>query len=205
MENYIKKFLEIKTKLRNMWKDIEEKIDDSLTNFFNNAFKILFQNLNSYSSGQISERNNNIRSLVFFVQNKGEDIIRVDISINSIGLKYNYTIMKDGICNFKLDVSVSSDIDANFEVSVDNSLKARLVGQLASGRINLESKYLTKQKNVKVKINPMIDQTQYNTIVEKYNYIKKKWETENNQTIYIQGSYDGITIEKDFKNYENNI
>ena len=196
---------QIKTKLGNVWKDIEDAIDDSLTNFFNNAFQILFQNLNPYSSGQISQRNNNVQSLEFFVENNGEDFIKADLSIKSIGLTYNFTIMRDGRYNFKLDVSVSSDIDANFEVSVENSLKAKVVGQLASGRINLESKYLTKEKNVEVKINPMIDHSQFLNTYEKFNYNQNRWDTVKNQTIYIQGSYDGITIEKNFKNYEYNI
>ena len=191
---------QIKTKLKGVWKAIEKEIDDSLTNFFNNAFQILFQNLNPYSSGQISQRNNNVQSLEFFVENNGEDFIKADLSIKSIGLTYNFTIMRDGRYNFKLDVSVSSDIDANFEVSVENSLKAKVVGQLASGRINLESKYLTKEKNVEVKINPMIDHSQFLNTYEKFNYNQNRWDTVKNQTIYIQGSYDGITIEKNFKN-----
>ena len=59
---------------------------------------------------------------------------------------------------------------------------------------------LTREKNVEVKINPMIDHSKFLNIYEKFNYNQNRWDTVKNQTIYIQGSYDGITIEKNFKN-----
>jgi len=191
----------IKERVINSWNEAKNKIDTSLTSYFNIVFNLLFSKIQNLNQNALpgNQLLTDIRP-IYLYNEKGEVILTININLNSLGLTYKYNFQKVNVYDFNVILESGGKFNVTFDIIIgDGEYRNTLKDVFGSGTFKVNPKYYLYDKSVEAHINIKNEAARYESII-------RKLEEETNQYLnesvksYELAEIDDIGWVKYYKN-----
>jgi hypothetical protein len=167
----------IKSRINNGWVQIKQKIDTSITSTLDYVFKLLFSKLSTFSENKNVTLKISTPFEYYVYDEKDEVVAKVNILFDSILIKYGFSLEKYNTYYFRSTISTNANLNAEIDLTVDESMKVVDKGTIGAGTIGMAISYILDDKSVQAELSVQTDNTKYVKEYREINFDNLNWVT----------------------------
>ena len=167
----------IKSRINNGWIQIKQNIDNSITSTLDYIFKLLFSKLTTFSENKNQTLKITTPFEYYVYDEKDEVVAKVNILFDSIQLKYGFSLEKYNTYYFRSTISTYANLNAEIDLSVEESMKVVDKGSIGAGTISMGISYILDDKSVQADLSVQTDNTKYVKEFRQMDFDNLNWVT----------------------------
>ncbi len=165
-----------------LWEKTRENINKYIYTSLNKIFAEKFKSINNIPLQYFYSREIPNIGTITLNNEKGEKIISVNVTLQSVDSNANYELNKSNLYDFSLIMNAGSAIYMSLESTIGDFYQATTEGYLASGDIGVKTDYILHDQSVEIDAYYTQNNTQYFNILKQYNFNTNNWDVLLNNT-----------------------